>query len=131
MTTRRRSGWHWRFYRRVRIIPGVFSIVLSRSGISPQIGPRWAHRTFGRTGITDYIDTPGPGYVQSRHARHHVRAQRHGCAALLLLVIGASVVATMALRHAVTLQGVLMVLGCYLGMHWSWRRRESARGEEY
>jgi hypothetical protein len=125
------SGFRWRFYRRIRIIPGVFSVVLSRSGISPQIGPRWAHRTFGRGVTTDYIDTPGPGYIQSRHGRHHVRAQRHGCLALLLLVIGGIVVTTMALRHAVSLQGVLLAVGCYLGMHWAMRRRGSARREEY
>lgn len=123
------GGFHWRWYKRVRIIPGVFSVVLSRSGISPQIGPRWAHRTYGRGVTTDYIDTPGPGYVQSRHGRHHVRAQRHGCAAVLFLVIGASVVATMALRHAISLQGVLLTVACYLGMHRALRRRGSARRE--
>lgn len=125
------GGFHWRFYRHIRIIPGVFSIVLSRSGISPQIGPRWAHRTYGRRGVTDYIDTPGPGYVQSRHGRHHVRAQRHGCLALLFLTIGASVIASMVLSHAASFPLVLVAVGCYLLMHWSFRRRGSARREEY
>jgi hypothetical protein len=129
MTTRRRSRWHARWQWRRKVLPGV-RLNLSLGGPSVTIGPKLYHRTFGRNRSRTVIDPPGPGYIERVHTRHHVRAQRHGCVALLFLVIGASVVTTMALRHAISLQGVLLVVGCYLGMHWSLRRRGSARRYE-
>jgi uncharacterized protein DUF4236 len=129
MTTRRRGRWHARWQWRRKVLPGL-RVNLSLGGPSVTIGPKWYHSTFGRNRTRSVIDPPGPGYIERVHSQRHVRAQRHGCLALLFVVIGAALVAIMALRHAVTLQGVLLVVGCYLGMHWSLRRRGSARRYE-
>jgi hypothetical protein len=131
MTTRRRGRWHARWQWRRKVLPGV-RLNLSLGGPSVTVGPKWYHRTFGRNRSRTVIDPPGPGYIERVHSRRNAaHARRHSALGCLLVVIGAAVVATMALRHAVTLQGVLLVVGCYLGMHWSMRRRGSARREEY
>lgn len=50
----------FRFYRRIKILPGV-RINLSRSGISTSIGVRGAHVTRGKTGTRTTVGLPGSG----------------------------------------------------------------------
>src|SRR5438445_13803538 len=50
----------FRFYRRVRLFPGV-SVNLSRSGASLSVGVRGAHVTVGRRGVTRTVGLPGTG----------------------------------------------------------------------
>lgn len=50
----------FRFYRRVRLFPGV-SVNLSRSGPSLSVGVRGAHVTVGRRGVTRTVGIPGTG----------------------------------------------------------------------
>jgi hypothetical protein len=49
-----------RFYRRVRILPGV-RVNISRSGPSLTVGVRGAHVTVGKRGVTRTIGLPGTG----------------------------------------------------------------------
>jgi hypothetical protein len=49
-----------RFYRRVRLFPGV-RINLSRSGISTSIGVRGAHVTIGHGKVRETVGIPGTG----------------------------------------------------------------------
>ena len=55
-----RMGWHLRFWRRLRIAPGV-TLNLSKSGASVSAGPRGAKVTVGRLGIRRTIGIPGTG----------------------------------------------------------------------
>src|SRR5437867_7814390 len=50
----------FRFYRRVRLFPGV-SVNLSRSGPSLSVGVRGAHVTVGKRGVTRTVGLPGTG----------------------------------------------------------------------
>jgi len=50
----------WRFYRRIKIAPGV-TVNLSKQGASLSIGERGAHVTFGRNGIRRTVGIPGTG----------------------------------------------------------------------
>src|SRR5436309_4100793 len=50
----------FRFYRRVRLFPGV-SVNLSRSGPSLSVGVRGAHLTVGKRGVTRTVGIPGTG----------------------------------------------------------------------
>jgi len=50
----------FRFYRRVRLFPGM-SLNLSRSGPSVSVGVRGAHVTLGRRGVTRTVGIPGTG----------------------------------------------------------------------
>lgn len=60
----------FRFYRRVRIFPGL-SVNLSKSGPSLTMGVRGAHVTFGARGVTRTVGIPGTGlYYTSRSGRH-------------------------------------------------------------
>ena len=60
----------WRFYRRVRVLPGI-SVNVSKSGPSLTIGGRGAHVTIGKRGITRTVGIPGTGiYYTSRHGYH-------------------------------------------------------------
>ena len=60
----------FRFYRRVRIAPGL-SINLSRSGPSLTMGVRGAHITVGRRGVTKTVGLPGTGlFYTSRRSLH-------------------------------------------------------------
>jgi hypothetical protein len=53
-------AWHLRFWRRVRVAPGV-SVNMSKSGPSVSVGPRGAKLTVGRRGIRRTIGIPGTG----------------------------------------------------------------------
>jgi hypothetical protein len=53
-------SWHLRFWRRVRVAPGL-SVNLSRSGPSVSFGPRGAKLTVGRRGIRRTVGVPGTG----------------------------------------------------------------------
>jgi hypothetical protein len=50
----------FRFYRRVRIVPGV-TLNLSKGGVSTSIGGRGAHVTFGTKGNRATVGIPGTG----------------------------------------------------------------------
>jgi Protein of unknown function (DUF4236) len=56
----RRMGWHLRFFRRLRLAPGL-SLNLSKSGPSISVGPRGAKLTIGRGGVRRSIGIPGTG----------------------------------------------------------------------
>ena len=58
-------GWHTRFWRRVKIAPGV-SINFSKSGPSVSLGPRGAKVTVGRRGVRQTIGIPGTGFYATR-----------------------------------------------------------------
>jgi len=53
-------GWNWRFWRRMRVAPGV-SLNWSKSGPSISVGPRGAKVTLGRKGIRRTVGIPGTG----------------------------------------------------------------------
>jgi hypothetical protein len=50
----------WRFYRRVKVLPGV-SVNLSKTGASVSIGGRGAHVTIGPKGTRQTAGIPGTG----------------------------------------------------------------------
>lgn len=50
----------FRFYKRVRIAPGV-SLNLGKKGASVSVGPRGAKMTFGRNGVRSSVGIPGTG----------------------------------------------------------------------
>jgi hypothetical protein len=60
----------FRFYRRVRLFPGV-SMNLSRSGPSLSLGVRGAHVTFGRRGVTKTVGIPGTGVFYTSRQGYH------------------------------------------------------------
>ena len=59
-----------RFYRRVRILPGL-SINFSKSGPSLSVGVRGAHVTVGRRGVTKTVGIPGTGIYYTSFSGHH------------------------------------------------------------
>jgi tetratricopeptide (TPR) repeat protein len=66
----------FRFWRRVRIAPGI-SLNLSKSGASLSLGGRGAHVTVGRRGTTTTVGVPGTGLYYTEHsaaAGHHAPA---------------------------------------------------------
>jgi hypothetical protein len=75
-----------RFYRRVRVIPGV-TVNLSRSGPSLSLGMRGAHITFGRRGITRTVGVPGTGVFYTHIDGYHTGVHATGAGWLWLLVI--------------------------------------------
>ena len=60
----------FRFYRRVRICPGV-SVNLSGGGPSLSLGVRGAHVTLGRRGITRTVGLPGTGLFYTSRSGYH------------------------------------------------------------
>jgi hypothetical protein len=60
----------FRFYRRVRIFPGL-SVNLSRSGPSLSVGVRDAHVTVGRSGVRKTVGIPGTGIYYTSSTGHH------------------------------------------------------------
>lgn len=60
----------FRFYRRVRLCPGV-SINVSRGGPSLSLGVRGAHVTFGRRGVTRTVGIPGTGLFYTSRGGYH------------------------------------------------------------
>jgi len=61
---------NFRFYRRVRIFPGL-AVNLSKSGPSVTLGMRGAHVTLGSTGIRKTFDIPGSGLYYTSHQGYH------------------------------------------------------------
>ncbi len=53
-------GWHLRFWRRLRVSPGV-AVNMSRSIPSVSVGPRSAKVTVGRRGIHPTVGIPCTG----------------------------------------------------------------------
>src|SRR5262249_12224771 len=59
-----------RFYRRVKVLPGV-SVNVSKSGPSVSFGGLGGHVTIGRNGVTRSVGIPGTGiYYTSRQGYH-------------------------------------------------------------
>lgn len=64
-----------RFWRRVRIAPGV-TINLGKRGASVSLGPRGAKTTFGRSGVRQTVGLPGSGLFVTRQLRRGQRGDR-------------------------------------------------------
>jgi hypothetical protein len=60
----------FRFYRRVRLFPGL-SVNFSRSGPSLSVGVRGAHVTVGRRGVTKTVGLPGTGLFYTSRQGYH------------------------------------------------------------
>ena len=58
-------GWRLRFWRRVKVAPGV-TLNLSKGGLSTSVGPRGAKTTVGRKGIRQTLGIPGSGLSMTR-----------------------------------------------------------------
>ena len=67
-----------RFYRRIRVAPGL-SLNLSKRGASLSMGPRGAHLTVGTSGTRETVGLPGSGlsYTTARRWRGG-RVRQHG-----------------------------------------------------
>jgi hypothetical protein len=79
-----------RFYRRIRILPGVrLNLGLHGAGLS--VGPRGLHVGINRRGAYTSAGIPGTGLYAVRHyqtrGQDHPEASGSGCGALLLLVL--------------------------------------------
>jgi hypothetical protein len=62
------SAWHLRFYRRFRILPGLW-LNFSKSGMSITVGIPGFHLTFGSHGVTYSVGIPGSGLSMRRRIR--------------------------------------------------------------
>jgi len=60
----------FRFYRRVRILPGL-TVNVSKSGPSLSVGIRGAHVTVGRRGVTRTVGLPGSGIFYTSRTGYH------------------------------------------------------------
>jgi hypothetical protein len=58
-----------RFYRRVRLAPGL-TLNLSKRGVSASVGVRGAHVTVGRDGVRETVGLPGTelSYTETQKA---------------------------------------------------------------
>jgi len=61
---------NFRFYRRLRIFPGL-SVNLSKSGPSLSVGMRGAHLTFGPRGVRHTVGIPGTGIYYTSQSGYH------------------------------------------------------------
>ena len=61
---------NFRFYRRMRIIPGL-SVNVSKSGPSLTMGVRGAHVTVGPRGVRRTLGIPGTGIYYTSHTGYH------------------------------------------------------------
>lgn len=78
-----------RFYRRVRIAPGI-TLDLSKRGASLSAGVREAHVTIGSRGTRETVGLPGTGHSYSqeqRWRRRRPRARHYVAGFVLLLVV--------------------------------------------
>ncbi len=67
----------FRFFRRVRILPGV-AMNMSRSGPSLSVGPRGAKVTVGPRGIRNTVGLPGTGlFYTTTHSWGSASLVRH------------------------------------------------------
>ncbi|HVA78059.1 MAG TPA: DUF4236 domain-containing protein [Candidatus Binataceae bacterium] len=97
---------NFRFYRRMRIFPGL-SVNVSKSGPSLTFGMRGAHMTVGSRGIRKTVGIPGTGIyytsqsgyhsgVHSAHVENPISDQQqaaaHGIGAGIAIVIIAGIV---------------------------------------
>jgi hypothetical protein len=60
----------FRFYRRVKIFPGL-SVNISKSGPSLSVGMRGAHVTVGRSGVRKTVGIPGTGIYYTSYKGYH------------------------------------------------------------
>jgi len=90
----------WRFYRRIRVLPGV-TVNVSKTGTSVSVGPRGAKITVGPQGTRQTVGIPGTGisYTTYQKANSQPRAGR---SVIVTVLIVASV-----LLSLLTLIGVL------------------------
>lgn len=61
-------AWHLRFWRRIRLAPGL-TLNLSRRSGSVSAGPRGSRVTVGRKGIRQTIGLPGTGLFATNYRR--------------------------------------------------------------
>lgn len=59
-------GWHLRFWRRLRVLPGV-TVNVSKSGASLSLGPRGSKVTIGRKGVRRTVGLPGTGLFATNY----------------------------------------------------------------
>lgn len=59
-------AWRLRFWRRVRVAPGV-TVNVSKSGPSLSVGPRGSKVTVGRKGIRQTLGIPGTGLFATNY----------------------------------------------------------------
>ena len=59
-------AWRLRFWRRVRIAPGV-TVNVSKSGPSLSVGPQGSKVTIGRKGIRQTLGIPGTGLFATNY----------------------------------------------------------------
>jgi Protein of unknown function (DUF4236) len=107
---------NFRFYRRLRILPGL-SVNLSKSGPSLTVGMRGAHLTMGPRGVRRTVDIPGTGiyytsqsgYHSGAHSAHvetplspeqQQRAHSVGGLLALVVIVGIALVIGMAIGAA-------------------------------
>ncbi len=60
----------FRFYRRLRVFPGL-SVNLSKSGPSLSVGVRGAHVTVGKRGFTRTVGLPDSGVFWTSRTGYH------------------------------------------------------------
>jgi uncharacterized protein DUF4236 len=78
----------FRFFRRIRIAPGV-KLNVSKSGLSTSIGARGAHVTIGHGKVRTTVGLPGTGlsYTTSSSTGNMVPARKSRALFWLLVVI--------------------------------------------
>jgi magnesium-transporting ATPase (P-type) len=101
----------FRFYRRLRIAPGL-SVNLSRSGPSLSLGVRGAHVTVGRKGVTKTIGLPGTGMFFTSRTGFHTGY--HSAAAVTPQSAEQQVASDRHVERAIGV-AVLIVLAAFLG----------------
>ena len=79
----------WRFYRRVKILPGV-SLNFSKRGTSLSVGTRGAHVTLGRGHVRETVGIPGTGisYTSNQKAERSTSAPGSRRALYVLAIVG-------------------------------------------
>lgn len=60
-------AWRLRFWRRVKVAPGV-TVNVSKGGLSASVGPAGAKTTVGARGVRQTLGVPGTGLFMSRQA---------------------------------------------------------------
>jgi hypothetical protein len=80
----------FRFYRRIRLLPGV-RLNVSKSGVSTSIGGRGAWLTFGKRGTRATVGLPGTGLSYTEAAKPGAKRSGVGWLLLVLLAIVALV----------------------------------------
>ena len=97
----------FRFYRRIRVLPGV-TVNLSKRGISASVGVRGAHVTVGRTDVREMVGLPWTGLSYTEQQKWDggsPPAPPNGpsIGTILLILVGLFVLAAVFGAHGQTL----------------------------